>query len=147
MKKMMLSGLLLIAVAAAVSAAGQVPEPDHITVQHILIGFKGSIPNSPQITRTQAEAEALANQIFERARKGEDFEALVKTYTEDQFPGIYGLANTGITPDAAQQEVARGRFVKAFADVSFSLKVGEIGMAVYDPQTSKYGWHIIKRIK
>ena len=27
------------------------------------------------------------------------------------------------------------------------LKVGEIGMARYDPATSKYGWHIITRLK
>ncbi len=34
-----------------------------------------------------------------------------------------------------------------YFDVSFSLNVNEIGMATYDPAASKYGWHIIKRLK
>ena len=37
--------------------------------------------------------------------------------------------------------------VKSFGDVSFALKAGEIGLAVYDPKASKYGWHIIKRLE
>jgi parvulin-like peptidyl-prolyl isomerase len=37
--------------------------------------------------------------------------------------------------------------VAAFGDVGFQLEVGEVGMAVYDPVKSKYGWHIIKRLK
>ena len=37
--------------------------------------------------------------------------------------------------------------VKAFGDVSFGLEVGGVGLAVYDPATSKYGWHIIKRLE
>ena len=35
----------------------------------------------------------------------------------------------------------------AFTDVGFSLNLGEIGMAVYDPVKSGFGWHIIKRIE
>ena len=37
--------------------------------------------------------------------------------------------------------------VRGFGDVGFQLDVGEIGMAEYDPGTSQYGWHIIKRIE
>ena len=37
--------------------------------------------------------------------------------------------------------------VAAFGDVGFKLDVGEVGMAPYDPAKSKYGWHIIKRLK
>jgi parvulin-like peptidyl-prolyl isomerase len=147
MKKMLIGALAFLAAGAILSAGGQTPEPDRVTVQHILIAFKGSIPDA-KVARSQAEAETLANQILERARGGtEDFDALVKTYTDDQFPGIYSMSNAGIAPEAASGEYSRTRMVKAFGDVSFSLKVGEIGMAVYDPQTSKYGWHIIKRLK
>jgi len=121
-------------------------EPDRITVQHILISFKGSIPK-PSVTRTREEAESLAHEIFERAKKGEDFDALVKEYTDDQHPGIYKMANVDIPPDQSQQEYSRTRMVKAFGDVSFSLPVGGIGLAVFDPETSKYGWHIIKRLE
>ena len=72
---------------------------------------------------------------------------LVKEHTDDQYPGIYRMSNIGITPDMANKEYPREKMVKAFGDVSFSLKVGEVGMARYDPATSKYGWHIIKRLK
>jgi len=120
-------------------------EPDRITVQHILIGFKGSVPEA-KVVRTAAEAEALAFEILERARKGEDFDALVKTYTDDAAPGVYRMANFGVTPDKEKKEYARSGMVRAFGDVGFPLPVGGIGLAVYDPQRSKYGWHIIKRL-
>jgi len=121
-------------------------EPDHITVQHILIAFKGSIPK-PDVVRTKEEAEKLAKEIFERAKKGEDFDALVKEYTDDAHPGIYSMANFNVTPDSANQEYSRSRMVQVFGDVGFSLEVNGIGLGEYDPNTSKYGWHIIKRIK
>jgi parvulin-like peptidyl-prolyl isomerase len=37
--------------------------------------------------------------------------------------------------------------VPAFGNVGFALNVGEIGIADFDPQTSPFGWHIIKRLK
>jgi len=126
--------------------AAQAKEPEHVTVQHILIGFQGSIPES-KVTRSREEAQKLAEELFERAKKGEDFDALVKQYTDDQYPGIYKMSNTGVPPDEGQQEYSRTRMVKSFGDVGFSLPVNGIGLAVYDPLKSKYGWHIIKRLK
>lgn len=120
--------------------------PERIEVQHILISFQGAIPDE-KVTRTQEEAEALAQQLLERAKAGEDFDALVKEFTDDQHPGIYRMSNTGIQPDFANQEYPRERMVKAFGDVGFSLEIGEIGMTKFDIDTSKYGWHIIKRLK
>ena len=121
-------------------------EPDRVAVQHILIAFKGSIPNE-EVIRNKDEAKKLAKEIFERAKKGEDFDALVKEYTDDQHPGIYKMSNIGISPDASKQEYPRARMVRAFGDVSFKLGVNDIGLAEYDPEASKYGWHIIKRIE
>lgn len=121
-------------------------EPDRVEVQHILISFHEALPKE-SVTRTREEAEALAREILERARAGEDFDALVEQYTDDQYPGIYRMANHGIEADEAASEFPRSRLVKAFGDVGFSLEVGEIGTTVYDPETSKYGWHIIKRLK
>ncbi len=122
-------------------------EPERISVQHILIAFRGSLPGDNKVTRSMGEAEKLAQQIFERAKAGEDFDAMVKTYTNDAYPGIYKMANRGVEPDRSKQEYSRARMVKAFGDVGFSLAVGEVGLAVYDPATSKYGWHIIKRLE
>ena len=120
--------------------------PERIEVQHVLIGFVGKIPGK-SITRTQAEAEKLAAELLERARKGEDFDQLVQKYTDDQWPGIYGLSNTGVTPNKDQGEFGRDQMVKGFSDVAFSLSPGNVDVAKYDPKESPYGWHIIKRIK
>ncbi len=121
-------------------------ESKHVEVQHILISFKGAIPDD-KVTRTREEAEALAKDLLVRAKAKEEFDALAKEFTDDQHPGIYRMSNTGIPPDSVNEEYSREKMVKAFGDVSFSLKVGEVGMAHYDPATSKYGWHIIKRLK
>ena len=138
--------------APASEAANPAPSPtaaaaapaEHIKLQHILISFAGKIPGK-NITRSQEEARALANQVLERAKKGEDFDELVRTYTDDRAPGIYSLSNSGVSP--AQGEFSRDRMVPAFGNVGFSLAPGEIGMAEYDPRTSPYGWHIIKRLE
>ncbi len=137
--------VLFLLAAVSLALSGQT-EPEHIAVQHILIAFQGSIPEA-KVTRTRAEAETLAQQVFERAKKGADFGALVKEFTDDEFPGIYRMSNFNVTPDPSKEEYPRAKMVKAFGDVGFSLPVGGIGLAVYDPQTSKYGWHISKRIE
>lgn len=134
------AGLLTITCTPSPSA------PERVTVQHVLIAFKGSIPK-PEITRSQAEAEKLAKEIYDRARKGEDFDALVRQYTDDQHPGIYRLCNFGVTPAPDGKEYPRERMVKGFGDTCFSLEIGAAGLAVYHPQDCKYGWHIIKRLQ
>ena len=120
--------------------------PDHIEVQHVLIGFQGSIPGKT-ITRTKAEAEKLAQEVLEKARKGESMDALVQQYTDDQYPGVYDLANDGVTPDPAKQEYKRSGMVKGFSDAAFGLSVGNVGISNYDSKDSPFGWHIIKRLK
>jgi len=131
------------AIAPRPGAAGT-KGPEHITIQHVLIGFTGSVPGK-NITRTQDEAKKLADEIFARAKKGEDFDGLVKKYTDDSPPGIYAMANNGVAPAAG--EYARNRMVPAFGDAGFPLQVGEFGMASYDREKSPYGWHIVKRLK
>jgi foldase protein PrsA len=139
-------GIVFLVLILGLAVAAAAEEPAHVTVQHILIAFQGSIPDA-KVTRTRAEAEALAAEVFERAQKGEDFDALVKQYTDDEVPGIYKMSNFDVPPDAAKQEYSRAKMVKSFGDVGFALKVGEIGLAGYDPKASKYGWHIIKRLE
>ncbi len=121
-------------------------EPDSVTVQHILIGFTGSVPGK-NITRTKAEAQSLAEDILKRARAGEDFDQLVVEFTDDSAPGKYKLANFGIEADMARGVFPRDRMVQAFGDVGFPLAVGEIGLAHFDPAKSKFGWHVIKRVE
>ena len=137
---------LLVSVAATGGESTSNNEPDRIAVQHILIAFKGSIPK-PSVTRSKDEAEKLARRVLDRAQKGEDFAVLVKEYTDDEYPGIYRLANKGITPDESKQEYPRQAMIKSFGDVGFSLPVNGIGLAEFHAQDCRYGWHIIKRIE
>ena len=117
-------------------------EPDRIQVAHVLISFAGA---GTEATRSKADAEKLANDVLARAKKGEDFHKLIKELSDDPGEGVYGMANFKVKPDRGEYE--RGGMVPAFGDVGFQLEVGEVGMAPYDPVKSKYGWHIIKRLK
>jgi len=121
-------------------------EADYIVVQHVLIGFQGTLPGK-NVTRTREEAQALAEDLLKRAQAGEDFGELVKQYTDDAYPGVYKMANFDVPGDPAQQIYERRAMVAAFGDVGFPLDVGEIGMAPYSQTSSPYGWHIIKRVK
>lgn len=135
---------LTAALLPACAAKPAAPEPDRVVVQHILVSFAGKIPGKP-LQRRQGEAAGRAAEVLERARKGDDFDALVREYTDDQHPGLYTLVNRGVT--AAAGEYGRDQMVKGFGDTSFSLAVGDIGMCAYDNSRSPYGWHIIKRIR
>lgn len=124
-------------------------EPAYITVQHCLIAFEGT---GTSATRSKDEAEALALELFEKAKQGEDFEKMVVQYTDDSPPGIYRMANHGHEGDMSNRIPSRNVFrrdgmVPAFGDTGFPLKVGEFGLAPFDPDNSPFGWHIVKRIK
>ena len=142
-------GLLTIAFSLGLPLLGQAAkntEPDRVEVQHILISFRGA-NERVKATRSKEEAESLAKELLFRARQGEDFDKMMKEHSDDPGEGIYRMTNTGVQPDGSREELARHRMVKSFGDVSFSLEIGEVGMAAYHPQNSKFGWHIIKRLK
>ena len=59
-------------------------EPEHITVAHVLISFAGA---GTEAKRSKADAEKLANDVLARARKGEDFDKLMKDLSDDPGGG------------------------------------------------------------
>jgi hypothetical protein len=124
-------------------------EPAYITVQHCLISFRGKLPGKP-IRRTKEDAEALAKELLEKANAGENFDQIVSKYTDDSAPGIYRMANDGFPSDLNPKQnetiYQRRAMVPAFGNVGFKLEKGAYGLSEFDPLTSKYGWHIIKRI-
>ncbi len=119
---------------AAILARPEQPV-DKVVVQHVLIAFVGAMRGS-ESKRNQAEARALAEDVLKRARGGEDFASLMKKYSTDEGGGTYTLS---------QKE--RGTFAHDFEAVGFRLAVGEIGIAVYDPDRSPFGFHVIKRLE
>lgn len=137
-----LVALLLLPTGCAESRGD---EPDRVVVQHILVAFSGTLPERPML-RNENEARSLAQDLLERARAGEDFDALVKEYTDDEHPGIYAMVNRGLEP-GAPGEYQREDMVTAFGDSAFSLRPGEIALCEYDPTRSPFGFHILKRIE
>ena len=75
------------------------PEPDKITIQHCLVSFKET---PVEADRSKEDAEALAAKVLERARGGEDFNALVREFSDDPSPegdpqpGTYHMLNNGV---------------------------------------------------
>ena len=121
-------------------------EPSTITVQHCLIGFTGSVGDKT-IGRSKESAAKLAAELLEKANSGEDFDTIVKTYTDDSHPGIYQMSNSGVPEDTRAGVYSRDKMVPAFGNVGFKLEVGQYGMSEHDPIKSPFGWHLIKRLK
>lgn len=83
-----------------------------------------------------AESKATADQVLERAKKGEDFEALARQFSEDP-----GSKEKGGDLDFTK----KGQFVPEFDSVIFKdeFKKGEVYPSLVE---SQFGWHIIKKI-
>lgn len=141
-------------------------QPKRVRVQHCLISFKDAeafkakpgrqrrSPSPRALKRTRAAAENLAKKLLSDAQGGWDFTAIVKRYSDDtglnpadDVPGSYRLTNDGVTPDPTKGETARSGMVPGFSKTAFELKVGEIGLCVYDKDASPFGWHIMKRVE
>jgi protein-export membrane protein SecD len=103
--------------------------------------FRESVADDPdtakQFDELNRASEKKAQDVLERAKRGEDFSALAKEFSEDP-----GSKEKGGDLDFAKKET----FVPEFDAVIFSesLKAG----AIYpDLVKSQFGWHIIKKIE
>lgn len=96
-------------------------ENKYICAKHILISGG-----------TDSENEALANQVYQEAQNGADFDALIAEYGSD--PG------TEYNPDG--YVFTSGEMVASFETAAASLNEGEISQ----PVKSEFGYHIIKRL-
>ncbi len=122
----------------------QATQGEAIKIQHILIGFAGSIPGK-KIERTPEEAKRLAEDLFNQAKTSPDkFEELVRAKSDDQVPGIYELVDYGRAPREGQ--FSRATMVQGFGDLAFRLKPGEVGLLEFNEKRSPFGFHIMKRL-
>ena len=111
---------------------------NYALVQHILI------MNAPQDGTADenyaAEAKKKAEEVLEKAKTTNNFEALVNEYGED--PGMesnpegYLITKTGYTLDGQSQ------MVEPFTKGAFAVEPGDVNPKLVE---SDYGWHIIKR--
>jgi foldase protein PrsA len=125
--------------------AGIRAEPPKVKVTHVLIAFKAAKDAPEKVQRTQAEAEALAKDVLARAQGGEDIQKLVDEYSTDPGGGSYVIVNHGTAAFGGQKR--RVQFVPGFTKVAFSLDVGQVGLAPYDPTDAPNGYHVIKRVE
>ncbi len=79
----------------------------------------------------QEKARAKAEEVYLKAKAGEDFEALAKKYSDD-----IGSAKKG----GATGFFTKGTMIPGFDDKVFAMKVGEIS----EPVRTSFGYHIIR---
>jgi len=99
------------------------PHDETVDASHIL--FKLEDPSK------DAEVRAKAEQVLKQIQAGGDFAELARKYSEDTGSAQQG-GNLG--------PFTRGRMVREFENVAFSLKPGEVSGLV----RTQFGYHIIK---
>jgi len=99
--------------------------------KHILIATMDAETNMPKPQEEQEKASVLAKEIFDRAQKGENFDALMNEYSED--PGL------ATNPDG--YVFGTGEMVPEFEEATDSVGFGGIAFCKSD-----FGYHIIKRL-
>ena len=127
------------------------PEPNLVTVDHILVGVTHN--RNPGLQRTPVQARALKDEILAKLQNGGDWDALKREHSNDRpdqtkpAGGPYTMVNDGVVGDPGAGRLRRRDMAAAFGDVSFKLKVGETGVADHHTGRCPFGFHIIKRIK
>ncbi len=106
--------------------------PSHIAARHVLIMHRGSERAPATITRTRDEALARANTVLARARRGDDFTALAREFSDE--PGAR-------TSGGDLGTFGHGQMVPQFEQAAFALGVGQTSEVV----ETIFGFHIIRR--
>lgn len=110
----------------------QVFNDTYVQAKHILIATQDTNTFEKLTGDALEEKKALAKEALERAKAGEDFDALIAEYGED--PGMASNPDGYIFKD--------GDMVPEFYEGTLALQEGEIS----DIIESDYGYHIIMRM-
>ena len=102
-------------------------KPEQVQARHILIKV------DPQAEPAEkAEARKKLEEVQQKLRKGEDFAALARAFS--QCPSSADGGNLG--------SFERGQMVKPFEEAAFALKPGEVS----DIVETRFGYHLIEVI-
>jgi peptidyl-prolyl cis-trans isomerase D len=96
-----------------------------VEARHVLI----KVPQDADADADEA-ARSKAQEVTDKAKAGEDFAELAKTYSEGPTKDRGGYLG----------EFTRNQMIKPFADKAFSMAAGEVS----DPVKTQFGWHVIK---
>lgn len=100
---------------------------DYLKAQHLTVGA----PAQVKARHILVKSKVLADQIEAQLRKGSDFAALAKQYSQDSGTKDKGGELGWFGP---------GQMVPAFQQAAFALKPNQISAPVQTP----FGWHIIQ---
>jgi hypothetical protein len=121
------------ALASASAAPAVTKPPERISVQYLLVAFKGADKAPKRVSRTKEQARLRAEEARQKSLAGGmDFSDIVQLYSDDPS----GQERQGILHD-----IGRGDVVKEFADAAFALKENETSAVV----ESQFGFYLIKR--
>lgn len=103
--------------------------PEMVRAAHVLLATR--TPEGEELSEEDKKKKlATAGQVAERAKKGEDFAALAKEFSDDP-----GSKDTG-----GEYTFPRGRMVEKFETTAFGMEPGQVS----DVITTQFGYHVIK---
>lgn len=117
-------------------------EFEEVRARHILFSTSPGGPGATdQKVMSKDEARKKAESVLERVKKGEDFSALAKQFSDDpgskENGGLLAMDESG---SDSSKYFGKGMMVPQFEQAAFSLKPGEVSGIV----ESDFGFHIIK---
>jgi peptidyl-prolyl cis-trans isomerase C len=105
--------------------------PEMVRASHILLRTRDGVTGLDLSEEAKKEKREKMGKILERARKGEDFAALAREYTED----------LGSRENGGEYTFGRGQtYGPDFERAAFSLPTNQVSEVVASP----FGYHIIK---
>lgn len=104
-------------------------EKNYYCAKHILIN---KAEEGEEANDDEKQGEELAKDLLERAKNGEDFDAMMKEYSQD--PGLESNPDGYVFTD--------GQMVEEFENAVKDAKPGEFVMC-----ESSYGYHVILRVE
>lgn len=107
------------------------PTEPRYAATHALIAWRGAVGAKASVTRTEAEAEALAEQLHRRAAEGEPLEELARAHSDGPSAPRGGRLGVYLT----------GTMVPDFEAAVASVEPGALAPLVRTP----FGWHVARR--
>jgi peptidyl-prolyl cis-trans isomerase C len=113
--------------------ADELQRPEMVRARHILLATRDPDTGNELSDTRKSEKRTLATNLVARARSGEDFTALVKSFSED----------AGSKDKSGEYIFPRGQMAPEFEAAAFSLQTNQVS----DVVTSTFGYHIIKLLQ